>query len=204
MVTSSTPTTRDRILDAAAEVMRTLGLARATTKEIARVAGYSEATLYKHFRNKAALFVAVMQERRPNFLVVLKGLTERVGQASVEGNLVELAQRAVPFYLEGVAMAGSLFAEPALLERHRAELRRTGAGPHRPNEALAGYLRAEQARGRIDEGVDPDVAAALLLGACYQRAFLRAFSGEGDPAETDRHFAEQAVRTLLRGVRRDE
>jgi AcrR family transcriptional regulator len=41
--------TRDDILDAAAEVLRTQGFARATTKSIAQVAGYSEAALYKHF-----------------------------------------------------------------------------------------------------------------------------------------------------------
>ena len=35
-------TTRDAILDGALEVMRTRGLARTTTKEIARAAGFSE------------------------------------------------------------------------------------------------------------------------------------------------------------------
>ncbi|MGH3995405.1 MAG: helix-turn-helix domain-containing protein, partial [Pseudonocardiaceae bacterium] len=35
--------TRDRILDGAAEVMRTRGLANTTTKEIAKAAGLSEA-----------------------------------------------------------------------------------------------------------------------------------------------------------------
>ena len=39
--------TRDRMLDAAAHVMHTRGLSRATTKEIAKAAGYSEAALYK-------------------------------------------------------------------------------------------------------------------------------------------------------------
>ena len=43
--------TRDRMLDAAYTVMRTRGLARATTKEIAREAGFSEAALYKHFED---------------------------------------------------------------------------------------------------------------------------------------------------------
>ena len=37
--------------------MRTIGLARATTKEIARAADCSEAALYKHFTGKEELFV---------------------------------------------------------------------------------------------------------------------------------------------------
>ncbi len=57
--------TRDRILDAATHVMRTRGFARTTTKEIARAAGYSEATLYKHFQDKTDLFLAVLKERLP-------------------------------------------------------------------------------------------------------------------------------------------
>ena len=56
--------TRERILTAAAEVMRTKGLARSTTKEIARASGFSEATLYKHFANQEELFLAVLGERR--------------------------------------------------------------------------------------------------------------------------------------------
>ena len=42
-------TTRDAILDGALEVMRARGLARTTTKEIARASGFSEATLDKLF-----------------------------------------------------------------------------------------------------------------------------------------------------------
>ena len=49
-------TTRDHILDAAAHVMHTLGMARTTTKEIAQAAGLSEAALYRHFADKAELF----------------------------------------------------------------------------------------------------------------------------------------------------
>ena len=36
--------------------MRKVGLVRATTKEIARVAGYSEAALFKYFQDKDDLF----------------------------------------------------------------------------------------------------------------------------------------------------
>src|SRR4051794_40616709 len=57
--------TRDRILDAAAELMRTRGIIRTTTKEIAKAAGFSEATLYKHFRDKEELLLRVLRERMP-------------------------------------------------------------------------------------------------------------------------------------------
>src|ERR1700733_13336135 len=72
------PDTRDRILDAAAHVMRTRGFARTTTKEIARAAGYSEATLYKHFLDKTDLFLAVLKERLPSLGSTLSALSAAI------------------------------------------------------------------------------------------------------------------------------
>ena len=192
--------TRDQILDAAAHVMRTRGLAGATTKEIARAAGYSEATLYKHFRDKAELFIDVLRERLPSLVPLLKSLGERPGEGTVQGNLLEVARAAVEFFHEGFPMTASLFAQPRLLTAQRVALGRRGAGPHRANEGLAGYLRAEQKRGRVAAEADPDAAAAMLLGACFQYAFLRHFAGRpAQPAEAEA-FAAGVVGTLMRAL----
>ena len=93
--------------------------------------------------------------------------------------LEQVASQVLRFYERAFPMLASLFAEPALLARHRHRqgLAAVGAGPHRPNQLLAAYLRAERELGRIDASVDPE-AAAMLLGACFQRAFLSAFSGQ--------------------------
>ena len=67
MPTKARPvTTRDAILDAAQQVMHTLGLANTTTREIASAAGLSEAALYKHFDDKADLFLCLLRERLPD------------------------------------------------------------------------------------------------------------------------------------------
>ncbi len=63
------------------------------------------------------------------------------------------------------------------------------------NEALAAYLDAEKRLGRMSEDADPEAAAAMVLGACYQRAFFRSFLGEGMPAEGEEGFVEGSVRT---------
>ena len=65
------------------------------------------------------------------------------------------------------------------------------------NEALAAYLGAEERLGRVREGADPDAAAAMLLGACYQRAFLRSYLGEDVPLEEEEGFVEGIVQTLM-------
>ncbi|GGU36866.1 TetR/AcrR family transcriptional regulator [Lentzea flava] len=192
--------TRDRIVAAAAEVMRTRGLARATTKEIAKAAGFSEAALYKHFRDKTELFVAVLGERGPTRLSrVLVDLPDRLGQDPVEEVLRDVALAAADFYEQTFPMAASLFAEPKVFDAHRAALRERGKGPHQVGEAVATYLKAEQALGRINAGVDPRAAAGMLLGACLERAFLGHFvDGEDRPSEEE--FAARLVDALLSGI----
>ena len=48
--------TREKILSAAREVFSNKGYTRATTKEISKVAGIAEITLFRHFETKSNLF----------------------------------------------------------------------------------------------------------------------------------------------------
>ncbi|HEY9827193.1 MAG TPA: TetR/AcrR family transcriptional regulator [Stenomitos sp.] len=61
MGTSKLARTRDRLLEAAIDVMAREGIVGATTREIAQVAGVSEVTLFRHFRTKEQLLSAVAQ-----------------------------------------------------------------------------------------------------------------------------------------------
>jgi AcrR family transcriptional regulator len=59
--TASPEETRERILQAAREVIARKGKRGATTREIADVAAVNEATLFRHFGSKGALCLAVAQ-----------------------------------------------------------------------------------------------------------------------------------------------
>ncbi|MCD0446617.1 TetR/AcrR family transcriptional regulator [Glycomyces sp. A-F 0318] len=185
--------TRDRILDAAASVMRDRGVAHATTKEIARVADCSEALLYKHFPSKTALLLHVLQERMPAF-----GAKAVPGEATVEANLEAVARSAARFYLRGFPMMASAVAQPELLAALRDALAEHGAGPGRPVDAVADYLAAEQRLGRVAATADPDAAAALLMGACFQQGFLAYFNGGADIPKT---LAAMLVAAVMPGLR---
>ena len=205
------PDTRDRILDAAAHVMQTRGFARTTTKEIARAAGYSEATLYKHFQDKTDLFLAVLKERLPSLGSTLGALSAALDadtsspagpatRESLASRLAATARGAIAFYEASFPISASVFSEPELLAAHHAAVTRQGAGPQYPLAALARYLRLEQERGRIRPGADCDAAASLLLGSCFQYAFLRCFAQlPPDPAAAAAH-ADGIAATLLAGL----
>ncbi|OLZ62073.1 TetR family transcriptional regulator [Streptomyces sp. IMTB 2501] len=190
---------RVRILDAAHELMLTVGLARATTKEIARAAGCSEAALYKYFESKEELFVRVLTERLPRLTPLLGRLAAEPGQGTLEGNLTEIAREAALFYEQSFPIAASLYAETQLKQRHFDALRKLGSGPHRPIQDLDAYLRAEQGLGRVRADADTLAAASLLLGACVQRAFAydATETGERPPLDT---FAARLAKTLLGGI----
>ena len=192
--------TRVRIIDAARRLMRTAGLARTTTKEIAKAAGCSEAALYKYFTSKEELFVTVLNERLPGLGSLLGTLAADPGGRSLEENLAEVARQAALFYEQTFPMAASLYAEPQLRRRHEEGMRALGAGPHKPIEGLADYLRAEQRLGRVAPDADPHAAASLLLGACAQRAFAYEMAPEGRPPQPLDEFAASIARTLLAGI----
>jgi AcrR family transcriptional regulator len=192
--------TRDRILDAAADVMTRLGLAKATTKEIARAAGCSEALLYKHFREKEEIFLGVLKDRLPSLTATLAALPDQAGTGSVRDRLVEAVDIAVRFYEGGLAIGSSMLGDPELVRRHREWMIGRGVGPQVANRMLADYLRAEQKADRVAAGVDADAAAALLLGASYQRAFLLRLMGEELLSPPSAGFAPSVVDAALRGL----
>ena len=192
--------TRDRILDAAADVMTRLGLARATTKEIARAAGCSEALLYKHFRDKEEIFLGVLKDRLPSFTATLAALPDQAGTGSVRDRLVEVVDLAVRFYEGGLSIGSSVLGDPELVRRHREWMLARGVGPHHANRMLAEYLRAEQKAGRVDAAVDADAAAALLLGASYQRAFMLRMVGDEPLSPQPAEYARRVVDAALRGL----
>lgn len=191
---------RVRIVDAAHELMLSSGLARATTKEIAKAADCSEAALYKYFANKEELFVTVLSERLPKLGPLLTELAREPGAKSVEENLTEIAREAALFYEQTFPMAASLYAEPQLKRRHEEALREMGSGPHRPIQGLDAYLRSEQDAGRVSRDADTYAAASLLLGACAQRAFAYDMAPGRKPPQALDEFAAGLARTLLTGI----
>ena len=186
--------TRDRILDAAATVLRERGLARTTTKEIARAAGCSEALLYKHFTDKQELFLGVLAERAPR----LDAPVDLVGRATVVENVTTLVGQLLAFYSRSFPMSASILGAPDLLAVHREGMRRRGAGPHGPALHVQAYLDAEVRNGRLAHGVDTEALSRALAGAALFEAFLAVYAGLDAVPDADAR-----ARSIVDAVRLD-
>ena len=193
-------TIRQRILDAAERVIRTKGLAAASTREIAREAGCADGTLYNHFADRVDLFVAVVLDKLPDFTEAFSKLPYQVGEGTVQSNLEAVAQVALSFHYQTAPLSCSLFAEPELLRRYHEALKAQNRGPYGSVKSLEAYLRAEQRLGRVDARADPLVAAAMLMGTCFWEAYRIHFRGETSTPESDRHLVEVLVQSLMGGL----
>jgi AcrR family transcriptional regulator len=183
-------TTREKIIDAAETVMRRNGLVAATTKAIAREAGYSEAMLYKTFSDKPDLYLAVLRERGS----VLENPADLVGRRDVEENLVDITRQLMRMYVESFPLMASVFASPELLAAWREGMT-AGRGPRSPIKLVERYLDGEIELGRIDRDIDAFASASLLCGAAFQHAFFAGFDGlRAVPDERD--LAGRLVKNL--------
>lgn len=151
--------TDEQIVAAAREAFLEQGFS-ATTAEIARRAGVSEGTLFKRFPTKEDMFEEVVGLR--DYAAWREDLPGLVGSGDVRRNLertalhfLDAAGRVVP----NLMLIFSRGHAPA----HNPMLERLGNPVRQDADALAAYLRAEVALGRV-RPVDADVTALTLVG----------------------------------------
>lgn len=196
------PPMRERILAAAAQVFRERGVTRATTKEIARVAGVSEGSLYNHFEHKTALFGATFATVASGVAQAMRELMDNAGKNTVEENLARFAAAEIAFYGDLLPMVGPVLADRDLLAWLQESPEHSN-GPLYGHAGLIGYLETEQKAGRLAADARPGAIAAALLGACQQHAFTTRVSGPAAVAELGRMdadadvFAREVVDTIL-------
>jgi AcrR family transcriptional regulator len=186
--------TRKKILEATERLIQLKGLARVTTKEIARATGLSEGALYRHFEHKEEVFFEVLLQYLPSFLDTFK--IHIPGAGTLVENLEAIALAAIDYYGKLIPMSASFFSDTDLLLQYRETLHQTSAGPHHFFELVAAYVEEEQQMGRIEPHIPAMSIAVQLLGPCFQYEFLRLFTGDLPFNQTPGEF----VKTLVQGL----
>jgi AcrR family transcriptional regulator len=189
--------TRQQIVDACGKLIQTIGLARVTTKELARATGLSEGALYRHFDHKEDVFLAVFEK---HVRVLAHVLSEHVaGHGTVEGNLREIGLAILRYYEQLIPLSASFFADTELLTRFRALLQQIGE-PERLHYLVSAYIEEEQRLRRIAPALPALSITTSLLGPVFQYAFLRQLTGHDQFGLSDRQFVENLVQVLAPSV----
>mgnify|MGYP001172807158 FL=1 len=158
--------TRQRLLAATREVVRTSGYSHATTRAIARAAEVTEATIYRHFPDKASLFLAAAMAQHDGVVAELSALPSKAGQGEVAANLTAALVRLAELREDIVPLELAFHADPELAAARTSAVSAAAAqgAASGPPEFLTAYLAAEQGLGRVRADIDPSLAATTLLG----------------------------------------
>jgi len=129
--------------------------------------------------------------------------THQPGAGTISENLAAIAEALIHYYEPLLPMSASYLADTELLERYREAIRPLNAGPQHLLTRVASSIEEEQRLGRLEKRIAPETIATLLLGPCFQRAFMMQLPGHDPLNKTDQQFAEELVQGLLAGIRPD-
>lgn len=179
-----------RILGAAKHAFATYGLVGANINKIAESAGISVGSMYKYFRTKEDLFLALIEgyhkyiasfiddvlNREDSFARRVEALLKGSVQTSLDDpEAVKLYIACTTEEISGLSSRLSFSIEEVSAVRYRA------------------MVEQAQARGEVDSALDPGWAALFLddiflmtqfsVGSDYYRTRLRLFVGAGEESE---------------------
>jgi AcrR family transcriptional regulator len=160
---------KEAILAAALVLLRERGIAKLTTREVASMAGVSEASVYYHYTDRAGLLKAVFEAG----VVPLQALGQQGLAGPRRETLMTLGSTLERFFDETLPVLNAAQCDAELREQMSAFMTEQRLGPHRGVEGLGDYFAEEQKAGRMRGDVDPWAAAMLFIGACFLRASQR-------------------------------
>ena len=155
--------TRNRVLDAATELVFEHGVAGTTLDDVRATANVSKGQLYHYFADKEDLVHAVIDRTVQQVLDAQPQLTDLSSWAAIAGWFDHLVQLQVNRHAIGGCPIGSLAGELAETDQQaRTEL---AAGFDRWEAPLRDGLRQMQADGKLRRSADPARLATATLAA---------------------------------------
>lgn len=191
---------RQNMIDATERLLQSQGLARLTTREIAREAGVAEGLIYHYFGNKANLILKVVERRMIPTNNALKNLPLQVGLRTVRENLEDTLMVVYYNHFETAPLASSMFADKQLRDHAREMMKEGTSGPQNDIKGLAAYLAAEQRLGRVANAVDPQVAANCLWKIHVQTSFDDFLAGRNKDEICIREEIRHYLQLLMSGM----
>ncbi len=172
--------TRQRIVDAAAELIFEQGVAHTTIEDVRAAADVSSSQLYHYFDDKPALVRAVIEHQADTIVAGQEtfDLSSLNGLRAWRDWVIE-HQRALN--CRGGCPIGSLGSE--LAETDAEARAQVSDGFNRWENAIRNGLRQMYAHGRLTPDADPDSLALALLAALQGGLLLTQIQRDATPLE---------------------
>ena len=155
----------DEILRHARAIFRKEGPA-ASTREVARAAGISQAVLYQRFGSKEQMFLEAITPKAPN----VEGLLGPYPPADVRADLARIGERVASYLRSLMPTFLHVVAQPELGHARLLELHR-GLAFHPLVEALVARFERLREDGLVAEG-DPPTFARAFLSVVHSAVFF--------------------------------
>lgn len=190
--------TRELLLVVARDVFLERGI-RATTVEVARRAGISEATLFHRFGTKQTLFREALHHDPALETALLAELPARAGEGDVRETLADVGRRfldigtvALPLMMMEWSNPGTGLTVDRLASNSERRTKRSV-------DALRAFFAAEQERGRIAHDVDVDVLARTYVGTLHHYSLQEILLGSGASRAARDRFIRASIDLLFDG-----
>lgn len=158
--TSGKINTKERLIQAAIDVMAQAGIGGATTKEIAKVAGVCEVTLFRHFQNKEQLLRNVAQYMTRKQVEALSRTEECTGD--LRKDLLHYARIYDERLEEYQALIRIFIGEAERYPQEAQSFLQEGVIPLR--NSLIAYLDRHKNQGNLPLELDVALAVDLFTG----------------------------------------
>jgi AcrR family transcriptional regulator len=169
---------REAILQTTLELISEIGVSRLTTKEIARAGGFSEASIYYHFADKAALLEGVILDGvLAPFQTFAAAFAERASDGDVEAMLLEFTRALTAFWEQILPLLSAVQSDAELRRRFQRRVNALDLGPHRGIRLVGGLLAHQQQQGNVRTDVDPYAVAMMICSTCYLTGYQRHMLG---------------------------
>lgn len=185
--------TRASIVKAAEELIGSRGYNATSCEEIAEHAGVSKGVLFYHFKNKAAIGMAILQEGLQQLVADLEGIAQEAESGAealrqmvtVFVNLTEERKDFIRFFITEVWREREEWQSVIWVEEGRI------------HQVIAEQLRRGQEEGIIRTTIEPDFVSTAFIGMCLSLSLDRMVH---HPIMSREEFLDQLIDFGRRGL----
>ncbi len=187
-------TARERILQAASNIISERGYRGSTTKAIASQAGVAEVTLFRHFRSKKELFQEILKEYSS-----LRIFGDELRQSLTWDLRKDLINIAHIYYNMTEANTAAILTSMIESIRQPEIKRLVAAAPSRQRDFLSRYLDEQTERGACRKIADSGLAAQAFFAPFLEYSISRMIYP--DRKRPHDEIIETFVDLFLEGIR---